>query len=136
MKKRVISLFCAALCMLAAFAFAGCTDKPRKLDDVEKSIVGEWRDADGWGFNFNADGTYTTTNGNSGTFKHDGYGLEPMSERGGRYEIIVNNHSGSKYALFDEYPDLLCYVQTDGIIQPNDSLQTLRRVVNEDKRYS
>ncbi len=64
MKKRVISLFCAALCMLAAFAFAGCTDKPRKLDDVEKSIVGEWRDADGWGFNFNADGTYTTTNGN------------------------------------------------------------------------
>ncbi len=125
MKKRVFSVVLAALCALTALAFVGCTDKPRKLDAVEQSIVGEWRDSDNWGYNLNADGTYTTTNGHSGTWKHDGDWIE--SEDRGHYNII--SMSGSKYALFDDYPDLLCYINSENKIRAND--QALRRVTEE-----
>lgn len=127
MKKRVVfSLFCAAIMLVSAFAFVGCTDKPRELDDVEKSIVGEWKNDNHYIKTFNADGTWTDSNKNSGTFEHDGDGAEAKR---GRYELILVGVA--KYALFDAYPDLLCGIDSTGTILPNDSLQTLRRVVTE-----
>lgn len=127
MKKRVVfSLFCAAIMLVSVFAFVGCTDKPRELDDVEKSIVGEWKN-DYRIVTFNADGTYSDTNKHSGTFEHDGDGVEAGR---GHYEIFLDR--SAKYALFDQYPDILCPINLKtGDIEANDHSSTLRRVVTE-----
>lgn len=128
MKKRVFSVMLAALCALTALAFVGCTDKPRKLDAVEQSVVGEWKNGFGDTYTFNADGTYTTSNGHSRTWKHDGDWIE--SEDRGHYNIILIG--GTKRALFDDYPDLLCGIHPEtGKIDANDDKSTLRRVTEE-----
>lgn len=129
MKKRVvISLLCAAIMLVSAFAFVGCTDKPRELDAVEKSIVGEWKD-NYCTMTFNSDGTWSDTDKNSGTFEHDGDGVEAGR---GRYEIVDCMFGGIKYALFDRYPDILCYINpSTGEIKANDDKTTLRRSVTE-----
>lgn len=126
MKKRVFSVVLAALCALTALAFVGCTDKPRKLDAVEQSIVGEWKNSYGT-FTLNADGTYTHSNGHSGTWKHDGDWIE--SEDRGHYNIILI--TGTKYALFDDYPDLLCPISSENKIRDDDDTETLRRMTEE-----
>lgn len=128
MKKRVFSVVLAALCALTALAFVGCTDKPRKLDAVEQSVVGEWKNGIGNTYTFNADGTYTHSNNGVGgdrTWKHDGDWIE--SEDRGHYNIILI--TGTKYALFDDYPDLLCCIHPEtGKIDANDDMFTYRRV--------
>ncbi len=113
--KKKISVVLAVIFALGAFALLGCTDKPRELDSVEKSIVGtwEWRLHDDITITFNSDGTRTHSNGNKGTFKHNGDGVDATL---GHYEII---HDGWRdfLALFDVDPDRLYSITSDGIIQ-------------------
>lgn len=103
MKKRFVKLLSAVLAfafIVPAFALAGCTDKeekPRTLDTVELSIVGDWDS----GFNiwtFKSDGTCSLSNGNTDGFRHIGDGTH--DER--HYEIIQFEGGSLKYALYDD----------------------------------
>lgn len=114
MKKIVTKLVTVMLALSLVFsvlALSGCGD--RKLDDVEKSIVGKWQDSR---FDttvttfFDEDGTYRSTEGSTPVeFKHKGSGND--AERG-HYEIIVIGADHSKFALFDTDKNTLYAINT------------------------
>lgn len=106
MKKKFVKILSLILVfsLLSVFALVGCTDKPRKLNDVEKSIVGKWS-AMSIVYTFNADGSWNTDNGHSGTFKQDGDGT---NDYGHYYAIYRGKNYGYMY-LFDDEPDKLYF---------------------------
>ncbi|MDE5592909.1 MAG: hypothetical protein K2I75_03145 [Clostridiales bacterium] len=116
---KILSIIWAFTLLLAVFALTACTDRknpppqPRKLDEFEKSIVGTWRDSDNWGYDFNSDGTYTTTNGHAGEFYH----IETRAI-GNRYCKIIKCVSDveSIRAIFDDEPDTMYGVYNDVVV--------------------
>lgn len=120
MKKkryRIMSLVLALAMSFCAFALTACTDKkdkPRELDSVEQSLIGQWYDSQyDYTYLFHSDGTWERILKKPippREYKHIGSGVD--NSLGGHYEII--DYSLGKHALFDIYPNRLYSIDSDG----------------------
>lgn len=113
MKKKVLKVLSLVLVLsllLSVFALTACTDKPRTLNDVEKSIVGKWQDPVYTDFiqTFNNDGTWTNTNNHHGEFMQE----REVTDEHGHYYVISRGKNYGSYAWFENDPDKLYSLNT------------------------
>lgn len=122
--KKKIAIILAVIFSLGAFALTACSDnennKPRELNDVEKSIVGKWEspNSNGVAITFNSDGSCEVRDSfgksSSRQFSYSGgggvFGTEDKDY--GQYEKIIiddgdGGYNGDLWALFDNEPNRL-----------------------------
>lgn len=127
MKKKFVkslSVVLMFLLVLSAFALSACTDKPRTLNDIEKSLVGRWHSVDlrngGSHYIFHDDGTFElyspvlVPSGDGHTYKYQGQktsegkfqetGESTDNELGHYFYIKVGEID---YAILDSNPKML-----------------------------